>query len=155
MSLTLSHPSLDSAFVARALGRREAKRLAALMDGAERQAVARIETAKREADALLSAARAEAEAILTMLPDFAAIEAAPANRGKSAFKAIRDAADAHGLPIAAVTGRGRNPRALVARAQAVRAIGAACPTLSDTEIGRLFSGMSADTVRRIRSGGTR
>lgn len=142
-------PSLDSAFVARTLGSREAKRLASLIGQAERQAMDRIETAKREADAMLAAARAEAEAILAMLPDFAAIDAAPARKGKSAYQAIRTVADRYGLPIAAVTGKGQDARAKAARAEAVRAVADACPRLSDAEIGRLFSGMPAATVRRL------
>lgn len=143
---------LDSAFVRRALGVKEARRLSSIMEDAELRARARITQAARDAEKILADAKAEAESILAMLPDFAAIEAAPAVKGKSAFKAIRDVADAHGLPIAAVTRRGRDARATAARGQAVRAVSVACPSMSDADIGKLFSDMKASMVRRYRTG---
>lgn len=143
----------DSAFLQRAIGKREARRLAELIGEAEKRARARIETATREAEEILAEARAEAEAILAMLPDFAAIEAAPAAKGKSAFRAIREAADRYGLPIAVVVGKVQHDAARMARVDAVRGVAEACPRMTDDEIGALFSGMSAATVRRLRRGG--
>lgn len=142
---------LDSAFVRHALGANEARRLAQLIDDAETRAQAHLRQAAREAEYIVSQARAEADAILAILPDFAAIAAAPAARGKSAYRAIRDVADTHGLPIAAVTRRGRDARATAARKEAVRAVAEACPAMTDEAIGKLFSGMKAETVRRYRT----
>lgn len=149
----LNKNRLCSAFVRDTLGIKEARRLSRLIDDAERCARARINQAAQEAEQIFASARAEAEAVLALLPDFAAIEAAPAKKGKSAFKAIRDIADAHGLPIAAVTRRGRDERATLARGEAVRAVADACPSMTDADIGKLFSGMKPATVRRYRTGG--
>jgi len=151
----IARSGLDSRFVARVLGRTEAKRLAALIADAEREARSRIDTAAREADEIMANARLEAEAILAMLPDFAALQAAPAKKGKSALAAIRSVADRYGFAIAAVTRRGRDERHMAVQAEAVRAVAEACPSLSDAEIGALFSSLPAGTVRRYRNGGTR
>jgi len=144
---------ISSAFAERALGKREAKRLTELMADAERRARACIEAATRETEEIFASARAEAEAILARLPDFAAIEAARAAKGKSALRAIRDVADRHGLPLAVVVGRVAYDRAKAARAEAVRAVAEACPQMTDGEIAALFSGVAAGTVLRLRKGG--
>lgn len=149
----LNRSSLDSAFVGRVMGRKEAKRLAGIMDTAEREARDRIDLATREARDILATARAEADAILALLPDFAAIEAAPARKGKSAYAAIRAVADRHGVPIAAITGKGRDSRAKAIRGEAVRAVVDACPTMNDAAIAALFPSMAASTVRRLRTEG--
>lgn len=143
----------DSAFLKRTLGRWEAQRLAGLMADAEKRALARLDVAKREATEIFAEAKAEAEAILAKLPDFAAIENAPATKGKSAFRAMREVADRHGLPLAVVVGRVKHDRATAARAEAVRAVADACPKMGDQDIASLFSGISAATVRRLRLGG--
>lgn len=145
--------SLDAAFVGRILGRKEARRLVNLLTDADRQARAAILEATREAEKILADARAEAETILAMLPDFAAIGAAPASKGKSAFSAIRAVADRHGVAMAAVTGKGRDLRAKSMRAEAICAVADACPTMTDADIGRLFSNLPAASVRRIRAEG--
>lgn len=151
----IARSGLDSKFVARVLGRTEAKRLASLLADAERDARARLDTAAREADEIMANARAEAEAILAVLPDFAALHAVPAKRGKSAFAAIRGVADKYGFAVAAVTRRGRDERHMAVQAEAVRAVADACPGLSDAEIGALFSNLPAGTVRRYRNGCSR
>lgn len=147
----INRDGIASDFARRALGRREARRLADLMDDAEKRARARLDVAKREAEEIFAHARAEAEAILARLPDFAAIEAAPAIDGKSALRAIRDAADTHGLPLAVVVGGAQHPRARSARIAAVKGVSEACPGMADAAIGALFSGMKAATVRRLRN----
>ena len=149
---------LNSTFVRRALGRREARRLAELMDDAELQAKARLDLARMEAEQIFAHARAEAKAILSRLPDFAAIEAVPTKRipgrgHRSALAIIRDAADRHGIALAAVVGTSRNPKAVDAREEAVRGIAEANPALSQEAIGKLF-GMGRETVAgMIRRGG--
>lgn len=144
--------SLDAAFVARVLGRRDAKRLSRIINEAERQARAAIEEATREAETILANARVEAATILALLPDFAAIDAAPARKGKSAFSAIRAVADRHGVAMAAVTGKGRDKRAKAMRREAIVAVADACPAMPDADIGRLFSNLPAASVRRVRQG---
>ncbi|MBX9456145.1 MAG: hypothetical protein KL863_09040 [Rhizobium sp.] len=153
----LNRNGLDSSFVARVLGKTEARRLAGLIIDAERDAAARIDTAKREADTIMASARLEAEAILAMLPDFAALEAVPAKRGRTALGVIRGVADKYGFAIAAVTRRsnGQDERHTAVQAEAVRAVAVACPRLSDAEIGALFSSLPAGTVRRYRNEGSR
>ena len=151
----ISPPRVDFAIVERVLGRRKAKRLAALHAEAQKHARAQREVARQEAEAIMAYDRAEAAAILAILPDFAALEAAPAKKGKSAFQAIRDVADRYGLAMAAVTGKGRDDRILAVRAEAVRAVKKACPSLMDAEIGKLFSDLSAARVHRAIGGDVR
>lgn len=145
--------ALDSPFARRVLGKREARRLASLMDDAELRARARLEAARREAEEIFADARAEADAILARLPDFAAIEALPARKGRSAYQAIRDVADAEGLPFAVVVGAERSDRAKAARRRAVLAVADACPMLSPETISGLFAAIAPTTVRRILKGG--
>lgn len=145
------------AVMARALDKREAQRLSLrltrLLTDAEGRARSHLDQARREADAMLAVARAEAEQILARLPDFARIEATPASKdGKTAYRAIRDTADRHGLPMAAVVGRWPHKRAIAVRAEAVKAVADACPNMSDAEIGLLFSGLKAQAIQRIRRG---
>jgi len=146
---------LESAFAARVLGRKEARRLAAIMAGAERDARQRLALAALDVEDVFARARAEADAILAMLPDFAALEAAPAKKGKSALAAIRSVADRHGLSISAVTGTGRDDRIKAVRREAIRAVSDACPRLTDAEMSALFSGLPAATVHRYRRGDQR
>ena len=143
---------LSSRFARRVLGAREAKRLESILVTAEKQARARLDQAHRESEEIYAHARAEAEAILAALPNFYAIEALPATKGKSAFRAIRAAADRHGLPLAVVIGTVQHPKAHAARAEAVIALADACPRLTDDDIGQLLS-LSATAVRRIRFAG--
>jgi len=144
---------IDSAFARRALGRREARRLAELMAEAEQRARARLEAARLEAETIFAEARAEAEALLAMLPDFAALEAGQA----SALAAIRNVADSGGLPLAAVVGKQKHRYAFAARCEAVLAVAEACPGISEEEICGLFPGLSEKTVhymltrKRVRS----
>lgn len=135
-------------FVRRVLGEREAKRLQLLFDSAEASARQRIAQATREAEEIFAHARNEALETLRALPDFAAIQARP--YGADVMRAIRQAADRYGLPMAAVTGRLRDPMAVKARHNAIRAIVRVRPTLSDASIAHLFSGMTSERVRQIR-----
>ena len=137
----------------RALGRKEAARLAALFDDAEREARARLDAATREAEAIFARAKADADAILAMLPDFAALQAAPAGKGRTVLAVLRAVADAHGLPIAALTGTGRDKRARAARREAVLAVIQACPRLGDADIAKFFKAVSAGVVGRLRMEG--
>ncbi len=139
-------PQMESAFVARALGRKEAARLAQLMDDAEKKARARIAVALREVDDIFSRARAEAQAIIDVLPDAGAARAVSDKAGA----AIRNAANAHRMPVMAVIGRGQTKVERAARHDAIRGIMAACPALSDAEIAHYFTGMEAGTVKRLR-----
>ncbi len=140
---------MNSAITRRALGRREARRLAQLMEDAEQRARARIEAARQEAEQIFQHARDEAMAILAKLPDFAALESTPTKFGANALKVIREVADTRGLPLAVVTGRDpRNPIAREARDAAICAVAAACPGLKLREIGTLFS-ISEGTVAEI------
>lgn len=138
----------ETAYSRRVLGRREARRLAELMEDAERRARARIEAAMREAEEIFAAARAEASAILDLLPDLDALETTPAKRGRTALSVIRAVADRHGLALAVVAGRQAHERATAARIEAVDAVASACPALSMAEIGGLFSGRSGDWAAR-------
>ena len=61
------------------------------------------------------------------------------------FSIIRDAADRHGIALAAVVGTSRNPKAVAAREEAVRGIAEANPALSQEAIGKLF-GIGRETV---------
>lgn len=135
-------------FVRRVLGDREAKRLQGIFDEAEASARRRIEQATREAEEIFAHARNEATLVLASLPNFAVIQTKP--YGAEVMRAIRQAADRYGLSIAAVTGRSREPLAVKARRNAIRAIVRARPTLSDASIAHLFSGMSSERVRQIR-----
>lgn len=141
---------------ARVIRGEDAKRLTKLYDRASRDASGRIAAAmaqaQREVDDIFCAARIEAEAILAGLPDFSALQAAPAAKGRSALSAIRDVADRYGLAVAGVTRRsnGQDKRHTAIQAAAVRAVADACPGLTDAEIGALFSNLPARTVRRHR-----
>lgn len=149
---------MDSALARRVLGRREAQRLAAIMDEAEQRARARIDAAardmdaaRREAEDIFAHARAEAEEILRRLPDFSELERTRAKKGKTAFQAVREVADRHGLAFAVVVGRQNHPRATAARVEAIHAVIAIMPGINDTELGSLFSGRSADSIRKLRN----
>jgi len=134
---------IDSSFARRVLGRREARRLAALMDEAEKRARARLEAARVEAEAIFADARAEAAALLEMLPDFAVLESVPA-----ALDAIRSAADRHGLSMGSVLRRSRDGDASRARIEAVHMVAAACPHLKLADIGMLF-GLSDKRISEL------
>lgn len=144
----VNRSGINSAFARRALGKREARRLAELMDDAERRARARFELANREVEDIFTHARAEAEALLSRLPDFSALEL----NGQRALRAMRDAADRHGLPLAVIVGRVHHDLAQVAQSEAVRGIANACPGISDHEIGTLL-GLTADAARKMRREG--
>ena len=144
----VSRDGINSAFARRALGRREARRLAELMDDAEKRARARFELAHREVEDIFAHARAEAEALLARLPDFAALEM----NGQRALRAMRDAADRHGLPLAVIVGRVHHDLAQLAQGEAVRGIAEACPGISNDEIGTLL-GLTADATRKMRREG--
>lgn len=143
----LSASPLDGAFARRVLGRREARRLAGLFDEAERLALARMEAARRDVDDIFASAREEARAILALLPDFAALEAVPAARGRSALTIIRREADAVGIAIAAITAARPSALARPARDRAIAAL-AAETRLDAGAIGKLFS-IGEDTVRQV------
>jgi len=136
---------LRSQAVVEALGAVEARRLATVLGKAEAAARARlaeaakaVEQAQIDATRLIDEAKAEAEAIIAGLPDFAAIEAAPASDGNSAMRAIRDAADRQGIALAAVIGTSQNPKAKLARLEAALRVAEACPTLTNRQLGRMF-----------------
>jgi chromosomal replication initiation ATPase DnaA len=152
----LRRAATETAYSRRVLGRREARRLAELMEDAERRARARIEAAKREAEEIFAQARAEANAILQLLPNLDELEATPAKKGRTALSVIRSVADRHGLPLAVVAGRQAHQRATAARAEAVAAVSEACPNLTLDEIGALFSGRgsgwAAEILRRKGAG---
>lgn len=148
----VNREAVNSAFARRVLGKREASRLAALMDDAERRARARLEQAQREAEEIFATARAEAAALLAKLPDFAVFEAMPGMNGQHALRAMREAADRHGLPLAVIFGRVHHPLAHEAQREAVLAVAEACPRMSNDEIGALF-GKGADAIRRLRREG--
>lgn len=144
---------MDSAFARRALGKREARRLASLMDDAEQRARAVLDAAAREVEVIFAAARDEARALLDALPDFAALEAAPAKHvgSGSAFRLVRLSADRRGIPIAAVTGKSCAPIAREARAEAAFALFSA--GMSSAWIGTVLGGRSDDAARKLVSAG--
>jgi hypothetical protein len=146
---------LDSAFAARVLGRREERRLANLLPAAEQRALDLIRKAALAGEADILRAREEAEAILAALPDFAALAATPGRHGRSAYFAIRDVVDRHGLSFSDVTRKDIRECHKGARRDAIRAVADACPGLADARIGMMFSGLSADTVHRIHRGDPR
>ncbi|MCA0278467.1 MAG: hypothetical protein LCH86_20920 [Proteobacteria bacterium] len=147
----LNREPMASPLARRVLGRREVRRLAELMDDAEKRARARIELATREAEEIFAHARAEAEEILRRLPDFSQLERTKARKGKTAFQVVREVADRHGLAFAVVVGRQAHPRATAARSEAIRAVVKLMPGITDTELGALFSGRSADNIRKLRT----
>lgn len=141
---------LRSDVAARAMGAIEARRLSTIMLDAEAQARAAIAGAEAEVRMIFAAAKAEAEALLALLPDFAAIEAAPSQSGKSALRAIRDAADRHGIALAAIVGRSQSPTTRLARLEAVLGVLDACPGMSADQVGALFkrSGKHVERLKR-------
>lgn len=147
----LNREPMASPLARRVLGRREVRRLAELMDDAEKRARARIDLAKREAEEIFAHARAEAEEILRRLPDFSQLERTKARKGKTAFQVVREVADSHALPFAVVVGRQNHQRAVVARLEAIHAVIEVMPGITDIELGSLFSGRSADSIRKLRT----
>ena len=142
----VARAAIESDFARRVLGRREARRLAELMDEAETRARRRMADAQAEIEAIFAEAKAEAEAILLRLPDFAALEGA--TRGTmSALSIIRRVADRHGFSVAIVTGYARSDLARAARDEAICALGAA--GFAPGQIAPLFSRATESTVRRV------
>ena len=145
-SAPIARSELDSGYARRVLGRREARRLAQLMDDAEMRALQRMAAAQAEVEAIFAEAKAEAEAILNRLPDFAALQGT--TRGTtSALSIIRRVADRHGFSVAIVTGHTRSALARAARDEAIRDLSAA--GFAPGQIAPLFSKVSEKTVRRV------
>jgi len=120
----------------------------ALIHDAVRAGQQQIAAAHAAARKRIAAARIEAQALLATLPDFAALEAAPAKRGKSAGRAMREAADRRGVPVAAIISASKSPVARLARLEAVLGVVDACPGLSREQLGKLFK-RSGETFSRL------
>lgn len=144
---------LAPGFVAGVSAKRETRRVAGLVADTERSILRRLDQVSRELEAVRAETQrriVEARELIARLPDFAAIEAAPAAKGQSALAAIRAVADRHGLPMAAVSGNPRLNRIDgAARREALLAVAEACPAMMHDQLGLLFGGLSASRVMGI------
>lgn len=153
----ISRSGIETAFIQRVLGKREARRLADLLIDAEREARKRIDAAAKEAEQIFEHARDEAKAILAMLPDFAALEAVRDGQGRSAYQIIRRVADEAGLPIWAIASPRKDTTdrsAGEARLRAIHEVAKRCPHLSTEQVGMLF-GVSEKRARLLIRRGAR
>ncbi len=151
---------LRAANAARSLGAVAARRLTEVLTRADEAARARMEAA-HDAEKIFASAAAEAREILDAMPDFSALERESHPDGSGALSALRDSADAAGLPVAAVTGHApppdwpKNHAAALKRLReaAVVAVIQSCPWLSDAGVASLFRDVVPGTVRRLRGPG--
>jgi len=151
----VARSSLEAAFARRAVGRRDARRVAAVLADAEERARAVIaqaqERAAREVESIFAAAKEEARAILDSLPDIdglAALDHGPA----SGIAIVHGAADAEGISLA-VLRSSHSDRARAARRAAILDLRRAYPDLAPERIADLIGCPLAAVLRILAEGG--